>query len=107
MVFPEGTRGDGVNVGTCQPGIYYIAQEARLPIVPVFFENMQLVSTKSGGFHPFTGLRKVEVHFGAPLAPAAYLDLPREEFTGFVQQQLLALKPTRSAAHWNPVPRQA
>ena len=36
IVFPEGTRGDGVNVATCQPGVYHIAQAARLPIVPVF-----------------------------------------------------------------------
>src|SRR6185295_12057085 len=26
IVFPEGTRGDGVNIATCQPGIYFIAQ---------------------------------------------------------------------------------
>ncbi len=107
VVFPEGTRGDGINIGPCQPGLYYIAQEARLPIVPVFFENMQLVSTKSGGFHPLGGLRKVEVHFGEPIAPADFLDLPRDEFTSFVHQQLIALRPMQSAAHWNPVPRQA
>src|SRR5437667_3369796 len=51
VVYPEGTRGDGVNVARCQPGIYYIAQAARAPIVPVFIENMQRVSTKHGGFH--------------------------------------------------------
>ena len=34
--YPEGTRGDGVNVAKCQPGIYHIAQAARAPIVPVF-----------------------------------------------------------------------
>src|SRR5262245_27863018 len=35
VVFPEGTRGDGVQVGSCQPGLYYIAQQAQVPIVPV------------------------------------------------------------------------
>ena len=45
VVFPEGTRGDGVNVLPCQPGIHYIAQEARLPIVPVFFREHAI------GFH--------------------------------------------------------
>src|SRR5262249_28770830 len=58
VVYPEGTRGDGVRVNRCQPGLYYIAQEARIPIVPVFIENMQLVSTKIGSFHPLGGLRK-------------------------------------------------
>ena len=104
VVFPEGTRGDGINVGECQAGVYFIAQQARLPIVPIFFENMHLVSTKSGGFHPFSGLRKVEVHFGEPIAPSAYLDLPREEFTAFVRQNIAALRPTQSAAHLNLVP---
>lgn len=85
VVFPEGTRGDGVNVAECQPGIYFIAQEARLPIVPVFFENMQLVSTKTGRFHPVSGLRKVEMHFDHPIAPEKYLAMPREEFLDFLR----------------------
>lgn len=93
VVFPEGTRGDGVNVAPCQPGIYYIAQAARIPIVPVFIANMQLISTKTGRFHPFAGWRKVEVHFGAAIAPKDYLTLPREEFTEFVRQQIAAAKP--------------
>jgi 1-acyl-sn-glycerol-3-phosphate acyltransferase len=94
VVFPEGTRGDGVNVATCQPGIYYIAQAARLPIIPVFIENMQLVSTKTGRFHPVRGWRKVEVHFGVAIAPEQYLHLPREEFTQFVRHQIAAAKQT-------------
>jgi 1-acyl-sn-glycerol-3-phosphate acyltransferase len=107
VVYPEGTRGDGTSVGSCQAGLYYVAQEARLPIVPVFIENMQLVSTKTGGVHPITGLRKVEVHFGAPVAPEKYLSLSREEFTEFVRQGIAALKPKPATAHWSPVPSRA
>lgn len=92
IVFPEGTRGDGVNVAPCQPGIYFIAQAARLPLVPVFLENMQLVSTKTGRFHPLQGWRKVEVHFGEAIPPEKYLDLPREEFLEFVRQSILAAR---------------
>ncbi len=92
IVFPEGTRGDGVNVAECQPGIYYIAQTARLPILPVFIENMQLVSTKRGRFHPIRGLRKVEVHFGEPIAPETFLAMPREEFVEFVRQKIAGAK---------------
>jgi len=73
-----------------QPGIYFIAQEARVPIVPVFIENMQLVSTKTGRFHPLAGLRKVEVHFGEPIAPERYLMLPRDEFLELVRQSIAA-----------------
>ena len=103
VVFPEGTRGDGVTVGPCQAGIYFIAQEARLPIVPVFFQNMQLVSTKTGRFHPIGGLRKVEVHFGEPIDAANYLALPREEFLEFIRRAIEALPPTQSVASLSPV----
>ena len=95
IVFPEGTRGDGVNVATCQPGIYFIAQAARIPIVPVFIENMQLISTKTGRFHPLRGWRKVEVHFGEPIPPEIYLAMPRKEFLEFVRQSI-ASAPTAS-----------
>jgi 1-acyl-sn-glycerol-3-phosphate acyltransferase len=94
VVFPEGTRGDGIRVGPCQPGLYYIAQEARLPMVPVFFENMQLVSTKAGRFHPIGGLRKVEVHFGSPIAAETYLPIPREEFPDFVGRSIARTLPS-------------
>ena len=95
VVFPEGTRGDGLRIGPCQPGLYYIAQEARLPMVPVFFENMQLVSTKTGRFHPIGGLRKVEVHFGAPISAETYIQVPREEFPDFVRRSIAATLPSR------------
>ena len=98
IVFPEGTRGDGVNVAPCQPGIYFIAQAARIPMVPIFIENMQLISTKIGPFHLFRGWRKVEVYFGEPIAPETYLPMPREEFLVFVRQRILAAKTTECGA---------
>ncbi len=107
IVFPEGTRGDGVNVAECQPGIYFIAQEARLPIVPVFFENMQFVSTKTGRFHPIGGLRKVEVHFGEPILPEKYLTLPREEFLEFMRHSITAARQPRPAVIGVEISRQA
>ena len=78
-----------------QPGIYYIAQEARLPMVPVFIGNMQLISTKTGRFHPLRGLRKVEVHFGDPIAPENSLPLPRETLTEFIRESIASLRPAR------------
>jgi 1-acyl-sn-glycerol-3-phosphate acyltransferase len=94
LVFPEGTRGDGVNVAECQPGIYFIAQEAQMPVVPVFIENMQLISTKSGRFHPFAGWRKVVVHYGEPIPPEVYSEMPRREFTEFVRDSIARLRPS-------------
>ena len=92
IVFPEGTRGNGVDVAECQPGIYYVAQQARAPIVPVFIENMQLLSTKKGKFHPIGGLRKIEVHYGEPIPPERYLEMSREEFTEFVRGKIAEAK---------------
>ena len=97
VVFPEGTRGDGIHVAPCQPGIYYIAQAARVPLVPVFIANMQRVSTKTGRFHPFAGLCKVEVHFGEPIAPETYLPMPCEEFIGFVRQNITRVRPAQAS----------
>ncbi|MFO1487272.1 MAG: lysophospholipid acyltransferase family protein [Verrucomicrobiota bacterium] len=94
IVFPEGTRGDGVNVATCQPGIYFIAQAAQIPILPVFIENMQLVSTKTGPFQPLRGFRKVEVHFGEPIAPETYLPMEREAFVEFIRQKIAGARLT-------------
>lgn len=99
LVFPEGTRGDGVHVAAPQPGIYFIAHEARLPIVPVFIENMQLVSTKAGSFHLIGGLRKIEVHFGEPILPEKYVGLPREEFLDFVRRSIMTTRQLPPAAN--------
>jgi 1-acyl-sn-glycerol-3-phosphate acyltransferase len=98
VVFPEGTRGNGVDVAECQPGIFYVAQESRATLVPVFIENMQFVSTKGGKFHPLSGLRRIETHFGEPVPPEEYLQLSREEFTEFVRQKISATRPTPPAA---------
>lgn len=99
VVFPEGTRGNGVDVAECRPGIYYVAQAARATLVPIFIENMQLVSTKTGRFHPVGGLKKIVVHFGEPIPAEQYLDFPREEFTEFVRAKISALRPKQSATH--------
>jgi 1-acyl-sn-glycerol-3-phosphate acyltransferase len=103
VVFPEGTRGDGIHVAECQPGIYFIAQEARLPIVPVFFQNMHRVSTKTGRFHPISGLRQVEVHFGEPIDPGEYLAMPRAEFLEFVRQSIALAKAAPRSEYSNLV----
>jgi 1-acyl-sn-glycerol-3-phosphate acyltransferase len=88
VVFPEGTRGNGVDVAECQPGIFYVAQTAKVAVIPVFIKNMQLISTKNGPFHPLGGLRKVEVHVGEAILPEEYLAMSRDEFTEFVRHKI-------------------
>jgi 1-acyl-sn-glycerol-3-phosphate acyltransferase len=104
VVFPEGTRGNGVDVAECQPGIYYVAQEARVPVVPIFIENMQFLSTKAGRLHPIGGLRRIDTHFGTPIPPEDYLSLSREEFTELVRRKITAARPTQPAVSLNPAP---
>jgi 1-acyl-sn-glycerol-3-phosphate acyltransferase len=79
-IFPEGTRGNGVELNPFQPGVYFIAKEARAPIVPVFIKNMQQISTKGGRVYPIRGFRKVELFFGERIDPSEYQELRREEF---------------------------
>jgi 1-acyl-sn-glycerol-3-phosphate acyltransferase len=107
VVFPEGTRGNGVEVAQCHPGIFYIAHEAKVPVVPIFIENMQLVSTKKGKFHPIRGLRKVEIHFGDAIGPENYLQLSRDEFTEFIREKIAALCPDQKPARPILVPAEA
>jgi 1-acyl-sn-glycerol-3-phosphate acyltransferase len=99
VVFPEGTRGNGVEVASCQPGVYYVAQEARVPIVPVFFANMQLLSSKTGHFHPLRGFRKVEIYVGDPISPEIYLPLAREDFREFVRRKIIETRPGPPTEH--------
>ena len=93
IVFPEGTRGDGRNVQECQAGIYYVAREARVPIVPIFIENMQAVSSKTTPFHPLGGLRAITVHFGSPWEPEDYLGLDVDALRAEVRRRIQALAP--------------
>jgi 1-acyl-sn-glycerol-3-phosphate acyltransferase len=93
ILFPEGTRGDGRTVRECQSGVYTIAQAARVPIVPIYISQMQAVSTKTSPFRLLRGLRKIEVEFGAEIAPQEYLPLDRQAFSMRVREALQALAP--------------
>ncbi|HEU5396798.1 MAG TPA: lysophospholipid acyltransferase family protein [Verrucomicrobiae bacterium] len=104
VVFPEGTRGNGVDVAVCQPGIYHIAREAAVPIVPLFIANMQLVSTKAGQFHFLAGVRKVEIHCGDAIEPETYLPLSREELTSAIRNWISGLRPIQKSAEPALVP---
>ncbi len=93
LVFPEGTRGDGRTVQTCQPGVHVVAKAAAAPIVPVFIENMQDVSTKTGPFHVLRGLRRIRVHFGEPWQPDDWAGLEAGAFCAAVRERIQALAP--------------
>jgi 1-acyl-sn-glycerol-3-phosphate acyltransferase len=41
ILFPEGTRGDGVSIGELKPGLYFVAKERPdVELVPVYLQNL-------------------------------------------------------------------
>jgi len=41
ILFPEGTRGDGITIGELKPGLYFVAKERPdLELVPVYLQNL-------------------------------------------------------------------
>jgi len=65
IIFPEGTRGDGEEVGKFRSGVYQIAK--RIPgieLVPVYMENLNRILPK-GKVLPLPLLSNVT--FGAPI----------------------------------------
>lgn len=90
IVFPEGTRGNGEALGEIQQGIVIIARAARVPVVPVFLENVASLSSKHGRFRPLRGLRSVTIHVGEEFTPNTR---SRREFCSEIKARLEALDP--------------
>jgi 1-acyl-sn-glycerol-3-phosphate acyltransferase len=65
IIFPEGTRGEGMTVAPFKSGLYYLSK--RLPgieAVPVYMENLNRILPK-GEFFPIPLISSIS--FGAPL----------------------------------------
>jgi 1-acyl-sn-glycerol-3-phosphate acyltransferase len=65
IVFPEGTRGNGLEVGPFKSGIYYLwSKRPDVQFVPVYLSNLNRILPK-GEFLPVPVISRVV--FGAPL----------------------------------------
>lgn len=65
IIFPEGTRGDGVELGEFKSGVYHIAKRIpEIEVVPVYMENLNRILPK-GKILPLPLLSNVT--FGTPL----------------------------------------
>jgi 1-acyl-sn-glycerol-3-phosphate acyltransferase len=65
IIFPEGTRGDGINIQPFKGGIYHIAKRRPdVELVPVYIENLNRILPK-GEFLPVPLLSSMS--FGEPL----------------------------------------
>jgi 1-acyl-sn-glycerol-3-phosphate acyltransferase len=65
IIFPEGTRGDGTQLGAFKSGLYRLGRERPgVELVPVYIDNLNRVLPK-GEFAPVPMLASVS--FGAPM----------------------------------------
>ncbi|MBL9201280.1 MAG: 1-acyl-sn-glycerol-3-phosphate acyltransferase [Opitutaceae bacterium] len=90
IVFPEGTRGDGLAVGEFKPGLHHLARaHPAVPLVPVFLANLNRIMPK-GRALPVPLI--AAVHPGAPLGAVA--DEGKEAFLARARAALIALHPS-------------
>lgn len=62
-IFPEGTRGDGVDLRPAKPGIGLIAARTGAPVIPTFHRGTEKVFPRGAWFpRPY----RITVKFGAP-----------------------------------------
>lgn len=67
MMFPEGTRQDGITFGPVRPGVAVLAARAGAPVVPTYHEGIGRILPRGARWprrHPVT------VWFGPPMQPS-------------------------------------
>jgi 1-acyl-sn-glycerol-3-phosphate acyltransferase len=84
LVFPEGTRSRGGEIGTFKPGLAVVARRAGVPIVPAAIEGAYDAWPR-GASLPYRGT--IHLHFGRPISP--------EEIRACNEQELAALVKSR------------
>ena len=88
IVFPEGTRGDGLQVGPFKSGIYHLwLRRPDVQLVPVYLSNLNRILPK-GEFLPVPVISRVT--FGAPLRLDAHET--KESFLAKAHSALCALR---------------
>ncbi len=100
MLFPEGSRNDGITMLPLQPGIALLAQKSKAVVVPVGIQGSQFVlgrGAKRIGFHRCT------VAFGKPFRYGDHPKLDgandRESFCHYLAGEIAAA----CAAAGNPI----
>ena len=84
ILFPEGTRGDGINLAPFKPGLFHIGRShPEVELVPVYLQNLNRILPK-GDFLPVPLLGSAT--FGAPLAR-----VPGEARQAFLERARAAL----------------
>jgi 1-acyl-sn-glycerol-3-phosphate acyltransferase len=88
ILFPEGTRGDGLKMNNFKSGLYYLARNRpQLEFVPVYLENLNRILPK-GEFLPVPLIGSAT--FGSPLKLE-----PGESKTAFLERARQAIERLR------------
>ena len=88
IIFPEGTRGDGLQIGPFKSGLYHLwRQRPDVQFVPVYLANLNRVLPK-GEVLPVPFISRIA--FGPPLQPAP--DESKETFLREAREAVCALQ---------------
>lgn len=104
MMFPEGTRRDGITLGPIRPGVSVLAARAGIPVVPVYHEGAGRVLPRGARWprrHPVT------VCFGPPIYPSPSVRTDAAAAQAFGDQllqqwNLLRSRPAGNGQHPHP-----
>ena len=91
IVFPEGTRGDGLTVGAFKPGLHHLAQQLPdVEFVPVYLQNLNRILPK-GEFLPVPLLGSASFGAGIRLLPGesreAFLERARAALISMMDEK--------------------
>jgi 1-acyl-sn-glycerol-3-phosphate acyltransferase len=68
LIFPEGQRGDGINLQPAQRGLGLIATKTGVPVIPTLIYGTNKMLPKGGGLHR----AKVGVKYGEQILPSSF-----------------------------------
>lgn len=89
LLFPEGTRGKGTEVGEGSTGVAFLARKARVPVVPAFVDGTERVLPRGAKmFRPSV----VRVIFGEPISPEEKKWASDREMTADVMKRIASLE---------------
>jgi 1-acyl-sn-glycerol-3-phosphate acyltransferase len=95
VIFPEGTRSKGGDVGPFKVGGTRLAQDARVPIVPVSIKGTSDVFERNGRLIKPAAIK---VTIGQPLEPKVYTHKDYKELTEEVRQIIINMRGGRRIA---------
>jgi 1-acyl-sn-glycerol-3-phosphate acyltransferase len=92
VIFPEGTRGDGIHLRPAKPGIGLIAARTGAPVIPVLHRGTEKVLPRGARFpRPY----RITVTFGPPLrfaeAQAGESEMEIVAFSQTIMERIAAL----------------